>query len=141
MRKLIVALTAAAAMANVYAIPNEKATETVVKAFQCELPLGKFKSVIKAVKALGGAADKEVGGLYHLPTAVNVFGIPMKSIYLNNVDVESYFVILKGVKLADIGVAAKATKGGADYKRETKYGTIRVTDHEADVQYACEVVR
>ncbi len=139
MKKLMALLVTAAAMTNVHAAtPKEKATETVLKAIRCELPAGKYMSVLKAVKLLGGTVDKEVGNEYHLKAPLEVYGMPVTSIALNEGD--EYIVEIKGVKTADVAKAVNATPGGRGFTRTTKLGILSVVDGEVGGKLMCETV-
>lgn len=134
-------LIASAAMSgSLAATPKEQATDTVLKALRCELPSGKYKTVFKAIKVLGGVLDKEVGNQYHLPVPLDLFGVPVSTVALTDEEGEVYFAETKGVKTADLAKAANTVPGGRQYERSTKFGQITVQDSEQGARLMCEIV-
>jgi hypothetical protein len=144
MKKLIAVLLAAAAMTNVQAASfKELAAETVLTALRCELPPGKYKSVVKALKAIGAknlSTKTVITNEYGLAAPLEVFGMPVSSIFIDNEDIEMYMAEAKGVKIAAIAAAAKATKNAAgNYQLKTKHGTLTFSENApGEVKLACE---
>ncbi len=133
MKKLMAVLLAAAAMTNVQAASvKEQATETVLKALRCELPRGKYKTVLKALKTIGAknmSTKMSITNEHSLPVPLDVFGMTVTTMFLDDDNMDFYSFEGKGAKIDAAGAAAKADDGA--FERVSKIGTLTLKPGQA----------
>jgi hypothetical protein len=116
------------------------ATATIEKALSCGLPKGKYKTVQKALSTLDAKASKD--GTYTLSSPINVFGLQVTQLNINNDDVEIYIATFLGTKLDAVGKAAKLKPLAGDYSSEVAHGTLSATiRNRTEVALSCTVTK
>lgn len=140
-KKLVLATACLSVGLNAYATDTKlAATTTIEKALSCELPKGKYKSVLKALSTIGAKANKD--GEYTLSTPVNVFGLQVTQLSISNDDVETYISTLPSAKLDEVGKAAKLKPLAGDYSSDVAHGTLSAAiRNRTEVALSCTVTK
>ncbi len=133
MKRILIATITLLAAHGTIAAPAAKPTpiELIQKAVLCELPKGKTDLVTKTVKKLGAKFDGT--NVYTLPFTAH--GRQASAISISDQDAEIYIAVFKNITFQELRAAA-GIKGEID-SRETKYGTLQVSDHGKEMWTSC----
>ncbi len=134
MKKIFLATIALVAAQGALAAPAAKLTpmEVLQKAVSCELPIGKFKDVVKAIKALKGKAEPG-GNYYALP--FTVWGRQASGVAIDDQDVEIYTAVFKDVPVKELALSAGMKAG--EESRRGKHGELIASDHGKETWVSC----
>ncbi len=136
MKKLLIATIATLAVHTTIAAPAPKPTptETLQKAVSCDLPEGKFKDVVKAIKALKLKA-KPGSNFYAVP--VTLWGREASGIAIDDQDVETYSAMFNKITVTELAAAAGMKTG--EETRRGKHGSLLVAERDGQTWAMCTV--
>lgn len=111
----------------------------VASALACELPNGKAKSVLAALRKLGAKPGPDEGD-FNLVKPITVFGMPVTRVNVmpDNDGVDTYIAIFPGASVDTVAAAAQLKSVGGSYQRDLKNGALSadVRDRK-DVWLSC----
>ena len=134
MKKILMTAIALVFAHTAHAAPAAKLApmQVLQAAVSCDLPQGKYKDVVKAIKTLK-LKPKADSNFY--PVQLSVWGREVIGIAIDDLDVESYGAVFKDTSVKELAAAA-GMAAGVDGK-QGKHGSLLVAERNHETWSLC----